>query len=385
MRFKLLPDTATADAARVLLCRSLRAVGDGFIAVVLPLYLMRLGYNALTVGTLATVAMLGSALATLLVGMSAHTLSRQKLLHLVACTMCLTGLGFAVTDNVYVLLAIAFFGTLNPSSGDVSVFVPLEHTVLSHAVSPNGRTALFARYSFIGTVGAALGALSAGLVDHLGQHYDPTQVVKGAFFLYGLAGAMTWFVYRELAPAASGTEIHPAPLGPSRAKIYQLAALFSLDSFGGGLVLNTIVVVWLYQRFGLSTTDASKIFFATGLCSACSQLAAAHLAARIGLIKTMVLTHLPANVFLIAAAFAPNLVTALSLLICRSFLSQMDVPARTSYVMAVVQPAERPAAASLTAVPRSLSAALSPAIAGWLLANSNKRGRQILSFAISKR
>ncbi|MGH8508499.1 MAG: MFS transporter, partial [Gammaproteobacteria bacterium] len=287
-----------------------------------------------------------------------------------ACIMCLTGLGFAFGQNVWLLLAIAFFGTLNPSSGDVSVFVPLEHTALSHSISPSDRTALFARYSFVGTVAAALGSLAAGLVDWLGDNRDHLSTIQGMFLIYAASGAITWTLYRRLSPAVEGTEVRASPLGPSRTRVYQLAALFSLDSFGGGFVLNTLIAVWLFQRFALSATEAGSIFFATGLCSACSQLVAAHVARRIGLINTMVFTHLPANLFLAIAAFAPTLPVALLLLVLRSLLSQMDVPARTSYVMAVVQPAERPAAASFTAVPRSLTAALSPAIAGWLLSAS---------------
>lgn len=366
----IIPPTATDDARRVLIARSLRAFGDGFIAIVLPLHLFALGYTATTVGIIATVAMLGSAVLTLLVGVRAHAMSRRFLMQLSACIMCLTGLGFAFGQNVWLLLAIAFFGTLNPSSGDVSVFVPLEHTALSHSISPSDRTALFARYSFVGTVAAALGSLAAGLVDWLGDNRDHLSTIQGMFLIYAASGAITWTLYRRLSPAVEGTEVRASPLGPSRTRVYQLAALFSLDSFGGGFVLNTLIAVWLFQRFALSATEAGSIFFATGLCSACSQLVAAHVARRIGLINTMVFTHLPANLFLAIAAFAPTLPVALLLLVLRSLLSQMDVPARTSYVMAVVQPAERPAAASFTAVPRSLTAALSPAIAGWLLSAS---------------
>lgn len=366
----ILPATATTDARRVLIARSLRAFGDGFIAIVLPLHLFSLGYTAGTVGTIATGAMLGSAVLTLAVGFGAHAMPRRLLMQAAAVTMCLTGLGFAFADNVWLLLTIAFFGTLNPSSGDVSVFVPLEHTALSHSITPPDRTALFARYSFIGAIAAAFGSLATGLVDSLGETVERARIIQGMFLIYAASGAFTWALYRRLSPAIEGGELQPTPLGHSRARVYQLAALFSVDSFGGGFVLNTLVAVWLFQRFGISATEAGRIFFVTGLCSAFSQLVAVPMARRIGLINTMVFTHLPANLFLVATAFSPNLCTALVLLTLRSLLSQMDVPARTSYVMAVVQPTERPAASSLTAVPRSLTAALSPAVAGWLLATS---------------
>jgi MFS family permease len=159
-----------------------------------------------------------------------------------------------------------------------------------------------------------------------------------------------------------------ASLGPSRKRVYKLAALFAVDAFGGGFIANSLLALWLFQRFGLSVTTAGAIFFATGLCSSLSYFVAVHLAGRFGLINTMVFTHLPSSILLVLAALAPTLGLAVAALVLRSLLSQMDVPTRSSYVMAVVTPAERPAAASLTAVPRSLAAALSPALAGWALA-----------------
>ncbi len=362
-----LPPSATGNALRMLMARGLRAYADGLIAIVLPLYLFALGYDAATLGILATVAMLGSAALTLAAGLYAHAWSRRVLLRAAAAMMCATGLGFAFGHEFWLLLVVAWFGTLNPSSGDVSVFVPLEHAALSHAVTAVDRTALFARYSFLGVILAAFGALTAGLTEALGASVDRIQVTQGVFVLYAGFGIVTWRLYRDLTPEVEGAEAPATPLGPSRARVLQLAALFSLDSFAGGFVLNTLIAAWLYQRFGLSGTELGGFFFITGLCAACSQLVAAPLAYRIGLINTMVFTHLPANVFLILAALAPTLGVTLLLLVMRSLLSQMDVPARSSYVMAVVQPTERPAAASLTAVPRSLAAALSPALAGWLL------------------
>ncbi len=368
MRSLLLLDSATRDVWLVLFCRGLRAFSDGALAILLPLHLFALGYDAVAVGAIATGAMLGSALLTLLVGLWAHRLPRRVLLLFAAAMMFLTGLGFALFENFWLLLAIAFLGTLNPSSGDVSVFVPLEHTVLAQSIDAQERTALFARYSFIGGIAAAFGSLSAGLVDGLKGLIGRETAIEGMFLLYALSGAITFMVYRRLSPIIEALDSPPSvPLGPSRSRVYRLAALFSLDAFAGGFVLNTLLAVWLFQRFGLSASTAGSIFFTTSLCSAFSYLVAVRIANRFGLIPTMVFTHLPANLFLVAAALASDLWMTLGLLILRSLLSQMDVPVRTSYVMAVVRPEERPAASSLTAVPRSLTASLSPAIAGWLL------------------
>jgi MFS family permease len=368
MRSLLLLNSSTRDAGLVLFCRGLRAFSDGALAILLPLHLFALGYNAVAVGTIATGAMLGSALLILLGGLWAYRLSRRVLLLFAAATMCLTGIGFALFENFWLLLTIAFLGTLNPSSGDVSLFVPLEHTVLAQSIDAQERTALFARYSFIGGIAGAFGSLSAGLVDGLKELIDRETAIAGMFLMYALSGAITFTVYRWLSPAIETLDSpSSAPLGPSRGRVYRLAALFSLDAFAGGFVLNTLLAVWLFQRFGLSVSTTGSIFFIMSLCSAFSYLVAARIASRFGSIPTMVFTHLPANLFLVAAALAPELWMTLGLLVLRSLLSQMDVPVRSSYVMAVVRSAERPAASSFTAVPRSLTASMSPAIAGWLL------------------
>jgi MFS family permease len=186
------------------------------------------------------------------------------------------------------------------------------------------------------------------------------------FVLYGLIGLAVWGLYHRLPAAAAATHEKPAPLGPSRRVVLRLALLFSIDSFAGGLVVNALLALWLLQRFGLSLAAAGTFFFAAGLLGAASQLAAPRLARRIGLVNTMVFTHIPASLCLIAAAFVPQVGLALGLLLLRALVSSMDVPARSAFVMAVVQPHERTAAASFTAVPRSLASALSPLLAGWL-------------------
>ena len=374
----LLPAGAHPAALPLLGARALRAVGDGYMAVLLPAYLLALGLGTWQVGFVSTATMLGSALATLAVGAWGHRFAANRLLRGAACLMAATGLGLAGLSSFWPLLVVAFVGTLNPSSGDVSVFLPLEHARLAGAAEGHARTALFARYSLLGALCAALGALGAGLPDALAGVGDLTRldVLRALFGLYGLLGLLVLLIYRRLpeapeAPAASSPAAPPAlaaALGPSRGVVVRLAALFSVDAFAGGLVVNALMALWLFERFGVSLAQAGVFFFWTGLLGAASQLAAPVLARRIGLLNTMVFTHIPANVCLVLAALAPSWPVALTLLLVRSALSQMDVPTRTAYVMAVVTPAERPAAASFTAVPRSLAAAVSPSLSGALFA-----------------
>ncbi len=368
----LLPPGVGPAALPLLVARALRALADGYMAVLLPAYLLEIGLGTLEVGLVATATLLGSALATLAVGTWGHKTHSSRLLQAAALLMAATGVGFAGISSFWPLLLVAFVGTLNPSSGDVSVFLPLEQARLASAASDNqGRTALFARYSLLGALCAALGALAAAVPDWLVAHGTISRVaaLRAMFVVYGGIGMLVWLLYRQ--PMATGTADRPqasVPLGTSRRVVVRLAALFSVDAFAGGLVVNALLSLWLFERFGLSLSQAGIFFFWSGLLSATSQLVAPLVARRIGLLNTMVFTHIPASVCLILAALAPNLPLALVLLFIRSALSQMDVPTRTAYVMAVVTPGERPAAASFTAVPRSLASALSPALSGALFA-----------------
>jgi MFS family permease len=354
----------------LLLSRGLRAFADGFVAVLLPAYLLALGLGQLEVGVVSTATLFGSALATLAVGRWGHRFAMRRLLLGAATLMALTGAGFATLSSLWPLLVIAFFGPLNPSGGDASLFLPLEHTALAAAAPASERTGAFARYSFIGSACGALGALAAAVPDWLAAHagWRLLDALRGMFVLYGLLGAAVWALYLRLPEAPADAARPAVPLGPSRRTVWQLAGLFSVDSFAGGLVVNSLLALWLFERFGLSLAAAGAFFFWTGLLSAGSQLAAPLLARRIGLVNTMVFTHIPASLCLIAAAFASSLEMALGLLLARSALSQMDVPARSAFVMSVVTPDERPAAASFTAVPRSLASAASPSLTGALFA-----------------
>jgi MFS family permease len=356
----------------LLLTRGLRGIADGMISLVLPAYLLALGYGAVEAGLIATATLAGSAALTLTVGLYAHRTDGRTLLMAAALLMTATGLAFALFEDFWPLLLVALIGTLNPSAGDVSIFLPLEQAQLSGLAGATRRTRLFARYSFVGSMAGAIGALAAGLPEMAMQAagIGARQAWQGAFLAYAATGVIVLLLYRRLPPARSAERRAAAPLGASKRVVFSLAALFSLDAFAGGFVVQSLLALWLLDRFGLSLLAAGTIFFWTGLLSAFSYFAAARLAERFGLINTMVFTHLPANLCLAAVPFVGDLRWAIALLLLRSALSQMDVPTRTSYVMSVVSAAERPAAATFTAVPRSLASAASPALAGSLLAVS---------------
>lgn len=348
--------------------RAVRAFGDGFTALLLPVYLSGLGFSAFRVGALTTATLLGSAMLTLAVGLAGHRVAAKRLLFAACLLMAATGLAFSQAHAFWPLVLVGFLGTLNPSGGDVSPFLPLEQSLLAHAGPPAERTRLFARYGLAGSAMAAVGALSVGLLAPLKVMTGLPQqtLIEGAFGLYGLLGGAAFLLYRALPDAPPQDEAPRTALGPSRNRVLGLAALFSIDSFGGGFLVQSLFALWLFERFGLSLPAAGAFFFWTGTLTAFSQLAAPVLARRIGLIRTMAFTHIPANICMIAVAFAPNLAVAFALLVVRSLLSSMDVPARSSYVMAIVTPAERAAAAGVTNVPRSLASALSPTLAGFL-------------------
>ncbi len=367
-------DTKSNNVNRLLIAKGLRAFGDGYVSLLLPLYLLGLGFGPLQVGIIATTTLVGSGLLTLLVGLHAWRYHYRSLLLAAAALMAFTGLGFALLTDFWPLLLVALVGTLNPSSGDVSVFLPLEHAVLARVVADRQRTATFARYSLVGSLLAAAGSLAAALPATIVNlsGLSSTHAIQAMFALYALIACAAGLVYRGLPKALATEERQPlAPLQQSKNKVYTLAALFSLDAFAGGFVVQSMVALWLYQRFDLSPAAAGAIFFWTGVLSAASYLVAVRVAGRFGLVNTMVFTHIPSSVCLILLPFAPNLSYAIALLFVRSALSQMDVPTRSSYVMAIVTPAERPAAASITSVPRSLASALSPFLAGWMLSLSS--------------
>ncbi|MGB8397746.1 MFS transporter, partial [Bradyrhizobium sp.] len=329
------------------LARGLRGFGDGFAIIILPAYMTALGYDAIAVGIVATASLLGTALLTLVVGWMAPRRDLRALLIFGAGLMAATGLAFPNIEHFVLIALVAFVGTINPSGGDLGVLVPLEHAVLARSATDETRTQIFARYSLIGALCTAAGSLAASMPD-LFVSVGSTKLgaFRLMFYAYAALGVLSAALYRHVPHARTDEKAPQAPLGPSRATVYKLAALFSVDAFAGGFVAQSLLVLWLFQRFDLSLSAAGLFFFWSSTLSAFSYPVAAWIARRVGLVNTMVFTHIPSSVFLILAAFSSNLYVALGLLLLRSALSQMDVPTRTSYVMAVVTPAERPAAAS---------------------------------------
>lgn len=367
----LLPAGVDRAALLILAGRALRAFTDGYVAVLLPAYLLTLGLSTLDVGIISTATLLGSALATMAVGAWGHRFHHRRLLLAAGALMLVTGLCFAFFSAFWPLLLIAFVGTLNPSSGDVSVFLPLEHARLAESGQGAARTELFARYALLGALFAACGALALGTPEWLqaATGIGKLEAFRAMFVVYGLVGAAVLLLYRRLPRREAATrETTPTQMRESRSVVVHLAMLFSVDAFAGGLTVNALMALWFFTRFDLSLTAAGSFFFWAGLLSAFSQLLAPKLARRIGLINTMVFTHIPSSLCLIAAAFASSLPLAIALLLARALLSQMDVPTRSAFVMEVVTPGERAAAASFTSVPRSLAAAISPSISGALFA-----------------
>lgn len=348
--------------------RGVRGVADGFAVILLPAYLSVVGLNPAQIGILATASLLGTAVLTLGTGWIAPRHDLRNLLLIGAVLMTCTGLAFANVEYFPLLLIVAFVGTINPSTGDIGMLVPLEHAILARSVPDKVRTRTFARYSLIGALSMAAGSLAAAIPDVMASSgFERLNAFASMFYLYAFLAAVATGLYRYLPRSHTGIAKTQPPLGPSRAIIYRLAALFSIDAFAGGFIVQSLMALWLFVRFDLSLAQASLFFFWSNLLSAFSYPVAARLAQRFGLVNTMVFTHIPSSLCLIVAAVVPNLTTVLTLLLVRSALSQMDVPTRTSYVMAVVTPEERPAAASLTAVPRTLASSISPMFAGALL------------------
>ena len=359
---------------RLIAARGLRGFADGAVSVVLSAYLLGLGLTQLEVGAVATATLLGSALLTLAVGLSGGRVAARAVLLAASGLMAFTGLGFAGFTGFAPLLVVALVGTLNPGSGDVTVFLPTEQALIGTSSELRVRTSTFARYNVAGALLGAAGSLAAGLPEKAASQFgvELQSALRAVFVLYACVAAPLVLLYLGLPPAASAPagQGASAPLARSRGTVLRLSALFSLDSFGGGFAVQSLVALWLNQRFGLSLAELGTFFFVVSMLSAFSQFLSAWLAARIGLIETMVFTHLPANALLVAAAFMPSAPLALACLVARGALSQMDVPARQSYVMAVVPPEERVAAAGVTNVPRALASALSPLLAGWMLGHS---------------
>jgi len=371
-----------ADIRLLFVTRSVRMFAYGFLSVLLVLYLAQMGLSDAKIGLLLTLTLVGDIGVSLWLTTTADRLGRKRTLLIGAMLMVSEGIVFALTDNFALLVLAATIGVISPSGNEVGPFLSVEQAALSHIIPDRRRTHVFGWYNLVGSLATALGALASGVVTQVLQNAGVPAVSSYRTVVWGYAGAgaVLSFLFLglsravEVAPhsdASSQTSGVRAFLGLHRSKgvVAKLSALFSLDAFAGGFVIQSIVAYWFHIRFGVQPATLGAIFFGANILAAISALAAAKLAAKIGLVNTMVFTHLPSNILLILVPLMPNVSLAIALLLLRFSISQMDVPTRQSYVMAVVEPHERSAAAGVTAVSRSVGAAISPSLATMLLAS----------------
>jgi MFS family permease len=350
----------------------------GFLSIALVLYLSAEGLSEERIGLLLTVALLGDTVISLWMTTVADRWGRKRMLILGALLMAVAGTVFALTNNYVALLIAATIGVLSPSDKEVGPFLSIEQAALSQTVRNDRRTTTFAWYHLAGSVATALGALVGGFVS---QQFSNAGAIGGDVYrplviLYSVVGLILAVAFTRLSRAAEAPQAHQRSEAPwlglhqSRRVVFRLSALFALDAFGGGFILQSILAYWFQLRFELDPAVLGSIFFMANLLAAASSLAAAALARRFGLINTMVFTHLPSNVLLFLVPLMPTVEWAVGILLVRFAISQMDVPTRQSYTVAVVRPDERSAAAGVTTVARSIGAAVSPTLAGYLLADS---------------
>jgi MFS family permease len=342
-----------------------RLFAYGSLSVILVFYLTGLGLSDQQVGLLLTLTLAGDTVVSLFLTTQADRIGRRRMLIAGALLMAGAGLAFASTRNFLFLVIAATIGVISPSGNEVGPFLPIEQAALSEVVPSERRTHVFAWYTLMGTVATALGTLAAGLVTQK----LPRSVIIVAYAAFGMLLAL---LFLQLSPRAEAERTSDRPrfgVGASRSVVMRLAGLFALDAFGGGFVVQSFAAYWFYLRFGVSPAALGGIFFGANVLAGFSALAATRLAARFGLVKTMVYTHLPSNILLILVPLMPNVGLAITMLLLRFSISQMDVPTRQSYTMSVVRPEERSAAAGMLGVARTTGAAIAPVFAGLLFAN----------------
>lgn len=368
-----------ADTKILFSTRMLRLYAYGLLSVILALYLSALGLSEINIGLLLTLTLLGDTAISLWLTTNADRAGRRRMLIAGAGLMILAASLFAVTHNFYLLLLAATIGVISPSGNEVGPFLSIEQASLAQLVADRKRTQIFAWYNLVGSFATALGALTGGALAQAlqGIGYTPLSSYRVVVLLYGAIGLLLLGLFTRLSAEIEVTTIeskdmetgNPATrslLGLKRSQkvVLRLAALFSLDAFAGGFVIQSLMALWFNLKFGVEPAVLGAIFFGANILAGMSALSAAWVAGKIGLINTMVFTHLPSNVLLILVPFMPNLWLAIALLLVRFSISQMDVPTRQSYTMAVVDPDERSAAAGITGVARTIGAALSPAFTG---------------------
>ena len=355
--------------------------GYGFLAVVLVLYLVAAGIDALGVGIVLTLTLVGDALVSLWLTTHADRFGRRRVLVIGSLLMVGAGAVFASSDLLPILIVAGIVGVISPTGNEVGPFLAVEQAALTEVVADRRRTATFAWYNLVGYAATASGALAAGLLSQalIAAAWPAVDAYRAIVVGYALIGLLMAAVARRLGPAVEARTEPDADdgitrrlgLGRSRGVVLRLSALFSLDAFAGGFIPQSLMAYWFHLRFDVEPAALGAIFFAANLLAAVSSLSAARIAGRIGLINTMVVTHLPSNVLLVLVPLMPTLPLAVAVLLLRYTLSQMDVPTRQSYVMAVVQPDERSAAAGVTGIARTLGASISPSISSVLVANAS--------------
>ena len=372
----------TRDAALIIAARGLRSFGYGLLSVLLGVALSTAGFSPAAIGALITVSLVGDFCGTYVIGLRADRWGRRRTLAVLALLMALTGAMFGLIHVYPVLLGAAFFGTLGTSASETVPFLPIEQAMLPQTGPPERRTDLFARYNLVASFAGAGGALAAGVPDLLTHAGLPLPAgMRLMFGVYTAVALAVALLVLHLSPRVEPATVVPRgtvtrwqrlipPLGRSRGIVVRLAALFSIDALAGGLVVQSLMVLFFHLRFGVPLAPLAALFFGANTLSALSFLAAAPLARRIGLLNTMVFTHLPSNVLLALVAAMPTFPLAATVLLVRQALSQMDVPTRQAYTMALVAPEERTAAASVTSLARSAGSATSPVVGGALLQGS---------------
>jgi MFS family permease len=354
-----------ADGRLLLLTRFIRLFAYGAVSVVLVLYLTGLGIGTQQIGVLFTLTLLGDTVVSLWLSTRADRIGRRRMLIVGALLMASAGVVFALTRNFLVLLAAATIGVISPSGNEVGPFLPIEQAALAHVVPSDRRTSVLAWYTLIGAFAAALGSLAAGVLTHRIDY-------RGVVVLYAALGFVLGLVFMRLSTAAEvSAPPTRAPFGLNRSRniVVRLAALFALDSFAGGFVVQSFAAYWFHLRFGVDPATLGVIFFGANVLAGVSALVASRLATRFGLIRTMVFTHLPSNILLILVPLMPNLPLAVVMLFARFSISQMDVPTRQAYLLAVVSPEERSAAGGIAGVARTIGAGLAPLFAGLLFSH----------------
>ena len=349
----------------------------GLLSVVLALYLSELGFSELVIGGLLSLTLIGDSVISLIMTTTADRFGRKRILIFGASLMLFAGTLFAFTKSLPLLLIAAIVGVVSPSGHEVGPFLAVEQAALSHTLPDNRRTRIFGWYSLAGSLATALGALTGGGLSGILQKLGTTSLnsYRAVVLVYAALGVILVLMFMRLSSAIDAPTPNSAPLQTrfglhrSRGIVFKLCSLFGLDAFAGGFVIQSIVAYWFHIRFGVDPTTLGAIFFGANILAAISALAAARVAARIGLVNTMVFTHLPSNVLLMLVPLMPNLSLAIGVFLLRFSISQMDVPTRQSYTIAVVASDERSAAAGVTGIARTVGASLSPALAGLLMSN----------------